>query len=146
MNENIDVVQRGIESKGIPFDGGRPQPQEAESDAPNVFERIDAPIKGTSDDELVKESVNALNEKRRKEWESGVGGPDPFESQRNLVDVELKYDGRDNRTKTLREATKDVSDRHLLERPEAQLARQQFGMTDDEILKLTKNEDYLRSL
>jgi hypothetical protein len=88
MDENIDVVQRGIESKGIPFDSGRAQPQEAESDAPNVFERIDAPIKGTSDDELVRQSVKELNRQR-----DAGGSDDPFAEQRNLVDVELKYDG-----------------------------------------------------
>jgi hypothetical protein len=149
MNENIDVVQRGIESKGIPFDSGRAQPSPAESEPIDGVDRgVPDAIRGSSDDELIKESVNALNEKRRKEWESGVGGtdPDPFASQRNLVDVELKYDSRDDRTKTLREATKDVSDRHLLDRPEAQLARAQFGFSDDEILKLTKDENWLQSL
>jgi hypothetical protein len=142
-----DVIQAGIESKGIPYDSGRALPTPVENDAPDVISRgVPDAIEGSSDEALVKESVNALNEKRRKDWESGVGGPDPFESQRNLVDTELRYDGRDTRTKTLREAAKDTSDRHLLDRPEAQIARQQFGFNDEQILAITKDESYLKSL
>jgi hypothetical protein len=143
-----DVITRGVErSTGKPpFESSAPPPPPAENDPIDVVSRgVPDAISGSSDEERVRASVDALNEKRRKEWESGIGD-DPFAEQRNVVDVELKYDSRDHKPKTLRQTAKDVSDRHLLERPEAQFVRQQFGMTDEQILWITKNEDYLRSL
>jgi hypothetical protein len=135
-----DVIQAGIEKKGIPFDGGLPSPPPRAEDAPDVVSRgVPDAISGSSDEELVRESVKALNRQRD-------GGPDPFAEQRNLVDVELKYDGRDDKPKSLRQATKDVSDRHLLEKPEAQLAMSRWGFTEADVQAFAKNKDHLLSL
>jgi hypothetical protein len=79
--------------------------------------------------------VRQLNKRR------DATGEDAFAEQRALV-LERRYDGRDKSTKTLRETTKDLSDRHWVERPETEILRAQ-GWTDDQILQLGKNEDWL---
>jgi hypothetical protein len=109
-----------------------------------IEQRIDRPIDLGSDEENIREATRQMRE-REREWEQGVGSDDPFSEQRSPV-IEVKYDGRDSSAKTLRQATKDVSDRHLLEKPEAQFAMQTFGMSEADALGIARNKDYLRSL
>src|SRR5258708_11709204 len=122
-----------------PFEtGGPPPPRPADDPRDVVTRQIEAPIKGSSDDELVRESVRALNRQRE------LGGDDPFAEQ-NAPVLERRYDGRDTGTKSLKQATKDLSDQHWIERPETEILRSQ-GWSDDQILALVKNENWLQSL
>jgi hypothetical protein len=126
-----------------PFPDTSAPPPPVETDAPDVVTRhIDAPITGGSDEQLVREATRQYQ--RKRDEESAIG-PDAFEEQRAPV-IERRYDGRDTSSKSLREATKDLSDRHLLEKPEARFAMQKWGWSEDEALSVARNKDYLLSL
>ena len=96
-----------------------PPPSDA---APDVFRHIDNPITGSGDEQIVREATR----QREREWEQGVGGPDPFAEQRAPV-VERKYDGRDKSSRTLRQASTEVSLAKTLERPDVQFAKATQG-------------------
>jgi hypothetical protein len=140
-----DLITEGVVKKtgSAPFPDTSAPPPPVETDAPDeVTRHIDAPITGGSDEQLVRE---ATRQYQRKRDEESTIGPDAFEEQRAPV-IERRYDGRDTSSKSLREATKELSDRHLLEKPEARFAMQKWGWSEDEALSVARNKDYLLSL
>jgi hypothetical protein len=134
----MDLITEGVVKKtgSAPFpDTSAPPPPPAET--PDVMRsRIERPIERGTDEENVREATRQM-----REWEAGVGGPDPFEEQRAPI-LERRYDGRDTEAKSLKTTTKDLSDQHWVERPETEILRSQ-GWSDEQILKLGKNEDWL---
>src|SRR5205807_8795532 len=115
-----DVIQAGIEKKGIPFDGGLPSPPPpSENDPVDVLTRhIDRPIEGSSDEENVRAATAEVRKRREEAWERGEGSSDDFADP---VVLERRYDGRDHEPKSLKQATKDLSDQHWIERPETEI-------------------------
>jgi hypothetical protein len=117
------LLTRAWPRKGLtPFETGSTPPPPADDPVDVVTRQIDAPIKGASDDELVRESVKALNEKRRRDWESGAISDDAFAEQ-NAPILERRYNGRDTEAKSLKQATTDLSNQHWIERPETEILR-----------------------
>jgi hypothetical protein len=129
-----DVAYQGPNETAPP-----PPPPPKEPVGVPIEQRIDRPIDLGSDEENIREATRQMRE-REREWESGVG-PDVFEAQRAPI-LERKYDGRDHEPKSLKQATKDLSDRHWVERPETEILRSQ-GWTDEQIRGLGKNEEWL---
>jgi hypothetical protein len=140
-----DIVTHGVErtTGSPPF----PEPASkvrAESDAPDVVHRgVDNPIEGGSDEERVRASVRELNKQR--EWESGIGGDDPFAEQRAPV-LERKYDGRDRSSKSLRETTSDISNAHRMEKVDTHLAVHHFGGDPEAVLERVKDPAFIRQM
>jgi hypothetical protein len=140
---DVNIIDSGMAKKGLtPFEGepAAPLPSATELVGTPLEDRIADSISGDSDEAKIRASVDALNEKRRKDWESGVG-PDIFEEQ-NAPVLERKYDGRDKSAKSLREATKDLSDQHRLEKPDAKMALEYFGGKADEVLERAKSQEF----
>jgi len=108
-----------------------------EAPADVITRRIDRPIEGGTDEEMVRRAT--------KEWEQGLGGDDPFIEQRNAV-VERTYDGRDHGTKTLQEATTDLSNAHFEELPDTRFAAEVGNTTPAQMREAVKNPDVVRSL
>jgi hypothetical protein len=104
-------------------------------DAPDVFRHIDNPITGSGDEQLVRAAM-AEGRKREREWEQGVGGDDSFAEQRAPV-VERKYDGRDKSSRTLRQASMEVSLAKTLERPDV--------LTDQQVLAAAKDPAWIKA-
>lgn len=109
-------------------------------DAPDVFRHIDNPITGSGDEQIVREATR----QREREWEQGVGGPDPFAEQRAPV-VERRYDGRDKSGRTLRQASTEVSLAKTLERPDVQFAKAAQGLTDEQVLAAAKDPAWIKA-
>src|SRR5258707_10712638 len=70
-----------------------------------------------NDVDNIKEATRQVRERREREWEGGISD-DAFAEQ-NAPTLERQYDGRDRSTKSLRTASKDLSDAHRLERDDA---------------------------
>ena len=111
--------------------------------APDVFKHIDRRIEGGTDEQNVREATRQQRE-REREWESGVGGDDPFAEQRAPV-VERKYDGRDKSSRTLRQASTEVSLAKTLERPDVQFAKATQGLTDQQVLAAAKDPAWIKA-
>jgi hypothetical protein len=112
--------------------------------APDVVHRhIPEPIStGRGDEENIRESVRVLNEKRERQWESGAGGDDPFAEQHAPV-IERHYDRRDKSTKTLKQATTDLSNRHFEELPDVQQNAAWAGAEPAQLRQLGKDPDWV---
>src|SRR6266478_3270066 len=139
-----DVITRGVErSTGKPpFESSAPPPPPAENDPIDVVSRgVPDAIEGGSDEERIRASVSELKKQRERDWESGAISDDAFAGQ-NAPILERRYDGRDTEAKSLKTATTDLSNQHWIERPETEILRSQ-GWSDEQILKLGKNEDWL---
>src|SRR5215467_5265045 len=104
-----------------------------------VTRRIDGPIiTGGTDEENIRQAT--------REWEQGKGGhDDAFLEQRAPV-VERKYDGREHGTKTLQEATRDISNAHFDEHADTRLAAQIGKTTPSVMREVIKNPDEVRNL
>jgi hypothetical protein len=98
---------------------------------------IPEPITGSTS-EIAEKSVKALNEQRARTGEAVEIGEG---HDRNPVRMRYREPGQ----KTLRQASKDVSDYHRLQKDDAQFLLKQ-GMTPNETLDLAKNEEGMRSL
>jgi hypothetical protein len=111
----------------------------AADEAPDVItRRIDGPIiTGGTDEENIRQAT--------REWEQGAGGHDPFIEQRNEV-IERRYDGREHGTKTLQEATRDISNAHFDEHADTRLAAQIGKTTPSVMREVIKNPDEVRNL
>jgi hypothetical protein len=112
------------------------------SAAPDVVHRhIPEPIStGRGDEENIRESVRVLNEKRERQWESG--GDDPFAEQRAPV-IERHYGRRDKSTKTLKQATTDLSNRHFEELPDVQQNAAGSGVDPEQLREWGKNAEFV---
>jgi hypothetical protein len=133
-----------------------PPPPAGESTAPDVVgSRIDRPIDLGNDQANLEEATR----QRRREWEEGLHGDSPPDmgteeqptiarQKAGIIERRIQADYEPARTAYtgLKQVTQALSDQHILESPEANLVRQRFGMTDEQILGIAKNEDYLRSL
>jgi hypothetical protein len=99
-------------------------------------------IEGGTDEERVRASVAALNKQREREWEQGIG-PDVFEEQRRPTQ-ELKY-GRGHGSKTLKEATDDITAYHRMQKPDVRLALERFGGDPETVAKLARDPEFARA-
>jgi hypothetical protein len=113
-----------------------PPPPPANTDTPpDVVSRgVPDAIEGGTDEQKIRASVRELNKQR------DATGEDPFAEQ-HAPTLERRYDGRDQSPKTLREATRDLSERHLLEKPEAQLAMRTWNWSEDKALEIARDKD-----
>jgi hypothetical protein len=137
-----DLIAEGVIRKtgSAPFPDTSAPPPPAESDAPDVVRsRIDRPIERETDEENVREATRQM-----REWEQGVGGDDPFAEQRAPV-LERKYDGRDKSSRTLRQASTEVSLAKTLERPDVQFAKATQGLTDQQVLAAAKDPEWIKA-
>jgi hypothetical protein len=123
-----DVVYR-------PNPTANPTPPPAEA-PPTSAQHIDNPIDTGSEQENIRESVKELNRKRREEG-TAVEEPEP---------VKIHYE--DDRTLTgykgFKEAVRDQSDRHRLQKPDAQILQQWAGKSREETLDLVKDPEFHR--
>src|SRR5215831_4961479 len=104
-----------------------------------VTRRIDGPIiTGGTDEENIRQAT--------REWEQGKGGhDDAFLEQRAPV-VERKYDGREHGTKTLQEATTDLSNAHFEEHADTRLAAELGKTTSAQMREWIKDPDVVRNI
>ena len=103
-----------------------------------VRSRIDRPIEGGTDEANVREATRQM-----REWESGVGGDDPFAEQRAPV-VERAYP-RGAGERSLRQASTEVSLAKTLERPDVQFAKAAQGLTDAQVLTAAKDPEWIKA-
>jgi hypothetical protein len=115
-----------------------------DSDAPNVFDRIDAPIKGSGDEDTIRESVKALNEKRQRDWEQGAISDDAFAEQ-NAPVLERKYP-KGHGAKSLKQASEDLSDAHRDEKPEAVWAAARHGVEPAQMRQYSKDPEWVAKM
>jgi len=97
------------------------------------FPLIDSPISTGNEVENVRQSVRELNAQRQRDGTAVEPSRDP---------LPLRW--LDSEPKSLRTATRDVSDYHRLEKDDAQFLRGQ-GWSKADILRLAKDESWLRS-
>jgi hypothetical protein len=118
-----------------------PPPPPANTDTPpDVVSRgVPDAIEGGTDEQKIRASVRELNKQR------DATGEDPFAEQHAPI-LERKYHANDKSQKTLRAATADLSERHLLEKPEAQLAMRTWNWSEDKALEIARDKDYLMGL
>jgi hypothetical protein len=118
-----------------------PPPPPANTDTPpDVVSRgVPDAIEGGTDEQKIRASVRELNKQR------DATGEDPFAEQHAPI-LERKYHANDKSQKTLRAATVDLSERHLLEKPEAQLAMRTWNWSEDKALEIARDKDYLMGL
>jgi hypothetical protein len=118
-----------------------------------IEDRISNPIEGESVEARVRASVDALNEKRQREWESGQGSDDlgtveePTIARQKapLVEVRLQrgYKPAATAYSGLKEVTASVSDAHMLQKPWAQ-SMMRDGYSAEQVLTLAKDAEFLR--
>jgi hypothetical protein len=102
-----------------------------------IEDRITNPIEGGSDEERVRESVRALNEKRQRERESSAVS-DAFAEQNPDITA-LHYEGRHHKTKSLKEVSDDVTAYHRMQKPDARLAIERFGGDPEQVAKVARD-------
>jgi hypothetical protein len=122
-------------------DNAPPAPAEAPPDV--VHKHIDAPITGGSEESRIRESVRELNKKREREGTLVEEPAEPVKLRYYKSDEPETYKGAAR--KSLREASKAVSDYHRLEKPDAQFVIKQ-GMSPRDVLDLAKNEEWTRNV
>jgi hypothetical protein len=107
-------------------------PPPIESDSIDVVSRAvpDAIDRG-NDDANIQAAVAEVRKRREQSEE-------PFE--------QLRYEGREHGTKTLREASRDVSDYHRMKRPDARAAVEVYGGKRDEVLVRAKDPEFIAQL
>jgi hypothetical protein len=122
---------------------------------PSVIERhISNPIDSSDYAELRREAGEeirnpqadaasaALKEKRQRDWESGVGGDDPFAEQDRTV-IPREFDGRFKGPVSLREATRALSDAKHDERADVQRAAAAFNVSPAQIREYGKDPKWV---
>jgi len=107
-------------------------PDDAPPPNPIATTRISNPIEGEGEESVIRESVKALNEERRKKGEAVEANRDP---------VRMRY--LDDDPKTLKQVAKDTSDYHRLAQPDAQ-ALMKLGVSKADTLALAKSEAFAK--
>jgi hypothetical protein len=124
-------------------------PPPPSSDAPDVFSHINSPIEGATDEQAVRAATAEQRKRREQEaeaaWSRGEISDDAFAEQRAPV-IERRYDGRDKSTKTLKEASHDLTEGKKWERADVQSAIRDFGGDAEQVGRLARDVEFAQRM